>query len=83
MGYWATKRMVGTSSTVLQEPIEGIHYTDGETDEGPTREVVLDRRLAWSVKHDNRLAQNREYISTKKMSFEETYNEIRTFSQWI
>ena len=59
---------------------EGIHYTDGETDEGRTREVVLDRRLAWSEKQDNRLVQNRMHKSSKKVSFEETYNEIRTFS---
>ena len=59
---------------------EGIHYADGETDEGRTREVVLERRLAWAAKQDNRLAQNREHINTKKVSFEETYNEIRTFS---
>ena len=59
----------------------GIHYRDGERrHEGPTREIVTNRRLAWSRKHDNRLAQNEETYGTKEMSYDETYNEIRTFS---
>ena len=47
---------------------EGIHYADGEKDEGRTREIVIDSRLAWAAKQDNRLVQNREKIATKKMS---------------
>ena len=66
--------------TTLQ--FEGIHYQDGDTDEGRTQELVIDRRLAWSVKHDNRLAQNREHVGTKKVSFEETFNRIKTFSSF-
>ena len=59
---------------------EGIYYADGETDEGRTRHVVLDRHLAWSAKQDNRLVQNREYIDIKKMTYDETFNKLRTFS---
>ena len=58
----------------------GIHYTDGKRHEGPTQQIVTNRRLAWSRKHDNRLAQNDETFGTKEMSYDETYNEIRTFS---
>ena len=58
----------------------GIHYRDGDRHEGPTHQIVTNRRLAWSRKHDNRLAQNDETYGTKEMSYDETYNEIRTFS---
>ena len=44
------------------------------------REIVTDRRLAWSRKHDNRLAQNDETFGTKEVSFDESYDRIRTFS---
>ena len=34
---------------------QGIHYTDGEFNEGVTHQVEVDRHVEWSVKHDNRL----------------------------
>ena len=58
----------------------GINYIDGETKSGKTYERVEDRYSAWSVKHDNRLVQNDETVSKKVVSFEETYNQIETFS---
>ena len=59
---------------------QGIHYTDGEYNEGVTHEVEVGRHVEWSVKHDNRLVQNDETINKKKVSYEETFNKIRTFS---
>ena len=58
----------------------GIYYGDGEKDEGLTRSIEVDRHLGWSVKHDNRLVQNDERIIRKIVSFEETFNKLRTFS---
>ena len=59
----------------------GISYTDGEKTEGKTYQRVEDRYSAWSVKHDNRLVQNDETVRKSKVaSFEETYNEIKTFT---
>ena len=58
----------------------GINYTDGEKTEGKTYERVEDRYSAWSVKHDNRLVQNDETVRKSKVSFEETYNQIETFT---
>ena len=59
---------------------QGINYIDGETRKGKTYQRVEDRYSAWSVKHDNRKVQNDETISKKKASFEETYNQIETFT---
>ena len=59
---------------------QGINYTDGEKTEGKTYERVEDRYSAWSVKHDNRLVQNDETITKKVVSYEETYNQIETFT---
>ena len=59
---------------------EGILYTDGATKEGKTYQRIVDRYSAWSARHDNRLVQNEETISKKVASFEETYNQIETFS---
>ena len=58
----------------------GINYIDGEMRDGKTYQRVEDRYSAWSVKHDNRLVQNDETITKKIVSFEETYNQIETFS---
>ena len=58
----------------------GINYIDGEMKDGKTYQRVEDRYSAWSVKHDNRLVQNDETITKKIVSFEETYNQIETFS---
>ena len=60
----------------------GIHYGDGERIEGAKRQIVTNRRVAWSRKHDNRLAQNEETYGTKEVSFDETFNRIRTFSSF-
>ena len=59
---------------------KGINYLDGEKREGKTYQRVEDRYSAWSVKHDNRLVQNDETITKKVVSFEETYNQIETFT---
>ena len=59
---------------------QGITYADGEKREGKAYQRVEDSYSAWSVKHDNRLVQNDETISKKVASFEETYNQIETFS---
>ena len=59
---------------------KGISYVDGERTEGKTYERVEDRYSAWSVKHDNRLVQNDETITKKVVSYEETYNELKTFT---
>ena len=58
----------------------GINYVDGEKTEGKTYQRVEDRYSAWSVKHDNRRVQNDETITKKVASFEETYNQIETFT---
>ena len=59
---------------------QGINYRDGQKTEGRTRSIEVDRHLGWSVKHDNRLVQNDERITRKIVSFEETFNKLRTFS---
>ena len=59
---------------------QGIHYRDGERTEGKTYQIVISRKIAWSRKHDNRLVQNDESVTTKVVSYDETYNKIRTFS---
>ena len=59
---------------------EGILYADGDKTEGKTYERIVDRHSAWSVKHDNRLVQNEETISKKVVSYEETYNQLETFT---
>ena len=59
---------------------QGINYVDGEMKDGKTYSRVEDRYSAWSVQHDNRLVQNDETITKKVVSYEETYNQIETFS---
>ena len=61
---------------------EGIHYRDGEKIEGKTHEIETDRRIGWSRRHDNRLAQNDETVNVKLVSFEETFNKLRTFTSF-
>ena len=58
----------------------GINYINGDIKDGKTYQRVEDRYSAWSVKHDNRKVQNDETISKKIVSYEETYNQIKTFS---
>ena len=50
--------------------------------EGPTRSIEVDRRVVWSVKHDNRLVQNDETRASKVVTFDESFNKIRTFSSF-
>ena len=59
---------------------KGISYIDGEKTEGKTYQRVEDRYSAWSVRHDNRLVQNDETVTKKVVSYEETYNQIETFT---
>ena len=59
---------------------QGIHYRDGDLTKGPTRSIEVDRRMVWSVKHDNRLVQNDETRSSKVVTFDESFNKLRTFS---
>ena len=59
---------------------QGITYADGERREGKAYQRVEDSYSAWSVKHDNRLVQNDETVTKKIVSFEETYNQIETFT---
>ena len=58
----------------------GINYIDGDTKDGKAYQRVEDSYSAWSVKHDNRLVQNDETITKKVVSYEETYNQIETFT---
>ena len=60
----------------------GIHYADGDKREGATHEIVVDRRIEWSVRHDNRLLQNKQEKELNSMSFVETFNKLRTFSSF-
>ena len=61
---------------------EGIHYRDGDRVAGPTRQIVTNKKIAWSRKHDNRLAQNDETFGSKKMTYDESFNRIRSFSSF-
>ena len=56
-------------SIVGDKPVEGL-----------TREVVVDEHIAWSVRHDNRLTQNKESVGEKKMTYDEEYDRIRSFT---
>ena len=58
----------------------GINYIDGEMVDGKTYQRVSDRYSAWSVKHDNRFVQNKEVVTKKVVSYEETYNQIETLT---
>ena len=59
---------------------EGIHYADGEQIEGKTTTVEIDHRIGWSRKLDNRKVANHVTVSEKIMSYEETFNKLRTFT---
>ena len=56
----------------------GINYPGGGSIDGLTRSIEVDRRIVWSVKHDNRLVQNDETRSSKVMTFDEEYDEVKT-----
>ena len=55
-----------------------INYRDGALSEGEKRTVELDRELAWSRKHDNRLVQNKETVAEKVLTYDETFNKLRS-----
>ena len=57
---------------------EGIHYADGEQIEGKTTTVEIDHRIGWSRKLDNRQVANHVTVSEKIMSYEETFNKLRS-----
>ena len=59
---------------------EGIYYKDGEKIQGKTTIIPIDQRVGWSRKHDNRLVQNDQTVTNKIVSFEESFNKLRTFS---
>ena len=59
---------------------EGIHYADGEQIEGKTTTVEIDHRIGWSRKLDNRQVANHVTVSEKIMSYEETFNKLRSFT---
>ena len=58
----------------------GIHYADGEQTEGKTTTVEIDHRIGWSRKLDNRKVANHVTVSEKIMSYEETFNKLRTLT---
>lgn len=59
---------------------EAIHYRDGEKTEGATRTVEIEHRLGWSRLHDNRQAQNHEEHEQSILSYDETFNKLRTLT---
>ena len=59
---------------------EGITYKDGEKIEGKTTSVEIDHRMGWSRKIDNRKVANRVTVAEKIMSFEETFNKLRSLT---
>ena len=59
---------------------EGIYYRDGEQTEGKTTTVEIDHRVGWSRKIDNRVVKNVVKVEEKIVSFEETFNKLRTFT---
>lgn len=58
----------------------GITYTDGQKIEGPTTTVEIDQHIGWSRRLDNRLVANKVTVSEKIMSFEESFNKLRSLS---
>ena len=74
-----------TTATSATGPASGSRESltaTATSDEGRTRSIEVDRRVVWSVKHDNRLVQNDETRASKVMTYDETYNKIRTFSSF-
>ena len=59
---------------------EGIFYGDGKQIEGKTTTVEINHRVGWSRKIDNRLVKNQVSVSEKIVSFEETFNKLRSFT---
>ena len=57
-----------------------ITYTDGKMTEGETKTFELDHRVGWSRRHDNRKVANKEVVEETIITFEETYNKVRSFS---
>ena len=59
---------------------EGIYYKDGKQIEGKTTTVEIDHRIGWSRKLDNRKVANSVTVAEKIISFEETFNKLRTLT---
>ena len=59
---------------------EGIYYKDGKQIEGKTTTVEIDHRIGWSRKLDNRKVANKVTVAEKIISFEETFNKLRTLT---
>ena len=59
---------------------EAINYRDGEKIEGETRVAEIDHRIGWSRKLDNRKVANSVTVTEKIISFEETFNKLRSLS---
>ena len=62
---------------------EGIHYADGDRDEGRTRpDCHGSSGCLEPGKHDNRLAQNDETFGLKKLTYDESFTRVRSFSSF-
>ena len=61
---------------------QGVTYLDGGTHEAPSREIITDRKIAWVKKHDNRLVQNDETYGDKQMSYDESFNRLRSLTSF-
>ena len=59
---------------------KGIYYKDGKQIEGKTTTTEINHRIGWSRKLDNRKVANKVTVAEKIVSFEETFNKLRTFS---
>ena len=57
---------------------KAVNYRDGKLIEGFKSTVEIDRELAWSRRHDNRQVQNKETVLEKILTFDETFNKLRT-----
>ena len=79
LGYKKHKKHSGSRHRTIAT-FEGIHYRDGELTEGETRTIETDRRLGWSRMHDNRLVANKQTVKETILSYDETFNKLRTLT---
>ena len=59
---------------------EGVNYADGDKMSGVTTTVEIDHRVGWSRRIDNRKVANKVTVAEKIISFEETFNKLRTLT---
>ena len=59
---------------------EAITITAGEKLEGKTTTIEIDHHIGWSRRIDNRKVANSVKVSEKIVSFEETFNKLRSLS---